>query len=102
MTREGKRKSGLRERVGAPRAAGPAAAAAASAAASEPRRGRGGAEGSLSCRLILPLTRRRRRGELAPQRSPSGQAVAAPLGARRKARPARPCSGAHHPKILFT
>nr|XP_057158167.1 uncharacterized protein LOC130541467 [Pan paniscus] len=52
---------GIGERVGAPRAAGlaAAAAAAASTAASELKRGRGGAESSLSCRPILPLTRGR-------------------------------------------
>ncbi|XP_075866698.1 uncharacterized protein LOC142876350 [Microcebus murinus] len=62
MTLQGKRKSGIGERVGAPRAAGlaAAAAAAASTAASELKRGRGGAELSLSCRLSLPLTRGRR------------------------------------------
>lgn len=65
MTRERKRKSRLGERVGAPRAAGvAAAAAAASTAASEQKGGRGGAEWSPSCRLILSPTRGGREGSL--------------------------------------
>ncbi|XP_035313815.1 transcriptional activator protein Pur-alpha [Cricetulus griseus] len=49
-------------------------------------RGRGGAQASLSYRLILPLTRGRR-GERAPWPFPPGQVRTAPLGTRRRPRP---------------
>lgn len=63
-------------------AATAAAAAAASTAASELKRGRGGAQASLSYRLILPLTLGRR-GEGALSPFPPGQVRTAPLGMRR-------------------
>lgn len=97
MTLGRKRKSGLRERVGAPRAAG-LAAAAASAAASELKRGRGGAEWSLS--LPPDLTPDPRAADRACSLTVSFR-VGGDYSSESKeeAQAARPCSGAHHPKV---